>query len=1501
MTVVYPTVRTPATESAPMRLHQFEFRQMSSNPSGDQRIPRSYAISPRRFALFIAACLLALPNLVEAQDQSGNSLFETAFQSDSANAQPGSLAPNGDPIQLPSSNQPLTIPDDVIVDQSFARNGAMFNQLVAPPARTRNFPGWGTTYRIGHQTGRAIGRTESITHIGAMPYVTFDNTMFYGEAQAIRANGPDLFWGGMAGGGVRQYVPELDRIFGGGVFYSRDDISVVDFQQVVFSAETMGEFFDARANIYLPRSTRTGVAAINIIQESARFVDNILEFDRFRDIVTSMKGVDYEIVVPLPGPMGDRLDLRMAAGGYYFDGPEIADVLGWKLRLEATAFDMIDLELQVSDDQTFNTSVMFGASIALGGMPRNDKDGTQFDRMTEWGRRMQHSVVARTRVRDRNLTAINPADSQPYFFYHVASDAAAGGTGTVGDPFQTIVQAQDAIDIGADPVDHVIVHANSLYTTPAVLRSGNSILGQGTDANHVIRVQGFDELLTLPEVRPGSRPILNLTGTVVDGVTLAENSEFSGFIIEHPGLNGIVARNISSPAVSQFNEVRNASLSGILVENSTGTFTFVDNVIQFRDDGTLTTPSTDVQGLHVTGGSPTVVFTSTTLSQDPAPGRLDYRLDNHGSIIRVDGTSGGSLNMVGSTVDDGPSDIALTPLAPGGQGVQITGTPGAPLVTNVSLDNLNIQNSTQQGINIFNTSGRVSILNSIRGASTISGAAGVSVNIQNTQNQVTFSDLSIVGGNDIGINIYDLGSQTGIGVARFTQGVTVGAPTSGTASGINIQRMTPGSLVRFDRDITVDSSGGIGINVGGADVGTDATRAFFPFAPNSAASSIVVGGTTTVSNPAGSGIFVSNDQSDITLTDVTVSGRTGIGLEFVGQPAAATLANLALPLPHGNIAIVGSTNIDNANASVSPAIEIRNSTGQYQFGIPGFAGSTNITGATTGVGGQGAGVNIVDNSDGPNTTILTDDFKVVFNELNITSTLGPGLFIDNDDFYDGNRAVIFPTALFPTAGTNSNAVVRTHSGTFNATTAPAVQAQDSGIDITLGMVNGTGGTQAVLLTDTHFVRLSDINNPDFNFEISGDGITLGSGGIIQTQTGDGVLAQTTLDGTTVLSSANRIDIYDDATRNPAIALRHINFAGATGAVDAVHVTNIQNLVLDSSQVINWGEHGVEILDTISTTISGTFFDDNDVGETNAFSMIQYFASRIPPNSQVYTLDISNNDITDRTFHTIEIATQAPVNTAAGPQLDLFVVNNDRIRVTDNAVIDALNVNWNGVLNATITSNGSSPPATLTEAGFVIGVNSDANNDAGSTAGGINITTTNTTDFATITVQNNFFVANAGQNTAAQFTTAGPSFITASDNRIDFQAVAPTSAIQDGFGTGFLFNMTSTDRDDIIMNSNFISDNSRPRFIGSGVTGAQFQQVTNAFIEINNNLMQRTTIDPPFVAGGITQGIVFSTVNGTVSLFGTQNNQIDGINPFLPVLNPGNFVGTVIINNVTLPQ
>lgn len=1582
MTVVQPTVRTPTTDLVPMRLHQFQFRQTSSTTSVDNRRLHPSAPAACRLVFFLAVFALAVPKLADAQESQSEPLtFGTSFQPDDpSNGQPGNLAPNQTPIEpsfAPDSNQQFDIPNDVIVDQTFAQNGPMFNQLVEPPTHTQNFPGWGTAYKIGHQTGRAIGRKESITNLGAMPYVTFDNTMFYAEAQAFRANGGDLKWGGMAGGGIRYYVPELDRTFGGGAFYSRDDISGVDFQQLIFSAETMGEFFDARANFHMPTGDRTGTANIDVIQSSARFVRNILEFDQFRDLVTSMQGVDYEFVIPLPGPMGDDLDLRLAVGGYYFDGPEVADVLGWKMRMEANVFDKIDLELQVSDDQTFNTSVMFGASFTFGGLPKDDRDGSQRDRMTEWGRRIPHAVVAQTRVRDVNLTAINPADGEAYRFLHVDSNFGNDTTGTglvePGTPFRTISRAQTArlTPANAD-TDFIIVHANSVYSAgdfapggaAVVLNAGDQIFGLASAVQHSIPVQGVSDELILPNVEEGSRPLFSIDGAAIDGVQLANDSIFSGFTLDNPGGNGIVAANLTSAATASFNEVHNAALAGILITSSPGTEPRIDLVntsVEFRlEPMPFTTATTATEGLVVLGGAPRVKFISLPDDTGAAPGgKLDYQIDGHGHIVRVTGTTGGFVNMLGSTIRSQPTTYnVMLPFNPaiaaiGGQGILIGDNSATPIHTagNVSIDNALIYDSVLEGINIRNTSGLVDSLATFR-TTEIIGATNNSINIEEARGRVSFGSrtfgLTVRNSRAIGINVYELGvdstgtsTASATGTATFNIPVNVdvsaaaGPPTSGTASAINIQHMTTGSRTTFSNNVTTSQSGGIGINIGGNDVLVPGG-----LAGNDAGSAVRFSGSVAVGDPGGSGIRVANDEADVVFNTVSVTNRSAIGIELVGQPDGLPLLQTT---PYGDVAFQGNVTVDNGLGITGPAIEIRNSNAHYIFGIPGASGITSILNPIGTITPLVGGVNIINNTDDLRAVAVTPaakHFKAVFNDLQIaTATGGPGLHIDNDDLGDailtttdlpagytpvGDRATVFGAGIPPL---NVNSVVRTHGGSITATGVPAVWADDSGIDITLATVNSDGGPYGVFLRDTHFVRIGDLNNPNYNFEISGDSAAAGfSGGTFEDQTIAGVFAKTDLVATPTTQNP-RTTIYNNDRLNSRVKLKLIDFSDSqAAAVDGVYAESIQRLLVDSSSFGPWGPVGanairnasVETLNTIQVHITQTTFDDMDDGGPEDPTLL-LTSTLIPPNSQSYRINIDNSDIIDQSSHAIAILTEGPLLADAdGAPLILVVNNNDRILVSEEALTgdpgnvdggaDGLHVVWNGRLNATITNNGSTPPINLPfgQFGFVMGVNNDQNADNGQDAGGILINTVNDDAQADVTVRNNFFFAHSQGNVAADFIMDSPTDIIVSNNFIGFQPlpINAGTAVDEGNGSiGLRFAINNTSQDDVIISTNQFIENTRPyqaRQSFAGPIGIQFESWLNADVQIDNNFMQRTTVEiGPFFSQGFTTGIDFGAPTGLINLFGNQDNVIISNNPFIGGLG-GVVNGAILINGQPAP-
>ncbi|MCA9015938.1 MAG: right-handed parallel beta-helix repeat-containing protein, partial [Planctomycetaceae bacterium] len=531
--------------------------------------------------------------------------------------------------------------------------------------------GMGTLFRAGHQAGQTVGLTESISHLEAMPYLFTwtknpdDAGMLFGDFQLFRTNRGHL--GGSTGLGYRFFNYDTDRIFGASFYYGRDDSTTKIFQQLVLNVETMGRYWDANGNFYLPIGTRQKQLDLQFNEGSQRFSGYNVLFDQTRTLGTAMRGFDAELGVPIWGQLAQRHEARIYAGAYHFSATGSEDVWGWRGRLQANPLPNVLTELSVTNDATFETNVFFNITWTFAGRPEWNKmeKSTQMYRMAERVRRNYNVVVEQRDVVDSGLTAINPATGLPWFVSHVDSLAAPGGDGMVLTPFQTIADAQ-----AGPAADIIFTHAGSEFNNgpPITLAAGDRVLGEGQGVQHFIDIQGFGSRL-LPNsplfgspLRPNSlvRPTFN--NTVGDGVILASNSEFSGFILNQPTGRGVVGIGVSETNVN-FVDVNDAVGEGIFLSSTTGSLSF------------LTTNVTNSAGnaFVVDGGDPLVRFDTGTITNTGA-----------GRAVLIQNTTGSSVNMTGSTITDTNS-----------QGILISNIGGGAV-----LDNVTITGSTNEGIHV---------------------------------------------------------------------------------------------------------------------------------------------------------------------------------------------------------------------------------------------------------------------------------------------------------------------------------------------------------------------------------------------------------------------------------------------------------------------------------------------------------------------------------------------------------------------------------------------------------------------------------------------------------------------------------------------------------------------------------------------------------------------------------------------------------------------------------
>ena len=734
--------------------------------------------------------------------------------------------------------------------------------------------GMGTLFRAGHQAGKTVGLNESISHLDAMPYLFTwtknpdDAGMLFGDFRLFRTNRGHL--GGSAGLGYRFYNYDTDRIFGAGAYYDRDDSTTKIFQQVVFSMETMGRYWDANGNFYLPFGKRQQELDLQFNEGSQRFSGYNVLYDQTRTLGTAMRGFDAEFGVPIWGQLAQKFEARAYAGTYHFAATGSENVWGWRGRLQANPLPNVLTELSLTNDDTFNTNVFFNVTWTFAGRPEWNamEKSTQMYRMAERVRRNYNVVVEQRDVVDKDLIAINPATGLPWTVSHVDSLAAPGGDGMVLSPYQTIAAAQGGID-----TDIIFAHAGSEFNNgpPITLASGDRVLGEGQGVDHFIDIQGFGSRL-LPHsplygspLRPNSlvRPTFN--DTVGDGVILASESEFSGFILNQPTGRGVVGIGVSDTTVN-YVDVNNAVGEGIFLSSTSGSLAF---------DTTNVTNSAG-NAFVVDGGTPLLRYNAGVITNTGA-----------GRAVLIQNTTGGSVNMTGSTITD-----------TGSQGVLISNIGGGAV-----LDNVTITGSTNEGIHLTGGSAGaiVTVRNTGQAATVIDSATDASIFVEDFSGVFQMEDVSILNRNGTGILVENLsGNMAVVGNTTITNGISLA-----TEHGIDVNNSTGNITFGGSLGITGSTGEGISFNSGGN------------------TGSFNVTGTTTISGTAAEAFIILDDSPVIRMGNMILSNSSTTNSVLLINNAGQ--GGTAGQVSFGNSIVTGTT------GATVPVVHILNNTPIVNF------------------------------------------------------------------------------------------------------------------------------------------------------------------------------------------------------------------------------------------------------------------------------------------------------------------------------------------------------------------------------------------------------------------------------------------------------------------------------------------------------------------------------------------------------------------------------------------
>ncbi|MBS0206436.1 MAG: inverse autotransporter beta domain-containing protein [Planctomycetes bacterium] len=1388
------------------------------------------------------------------------------------------------------------------------QDGLMFGDTFSG----RTGQAYGALVRAGVMTGPAVGRTNTIVPMEIMPYGFINNAMIFGSIRGFRASSDG--WGMNLGGGIRYYSERWDRIWGANAYYDYDNSSTALFREVGFGFESLGSLWDMRANAYIPHGTTQHLLRTELVDGSQRFVDHRLLYDNKLTYGNALRGVDWEMGIPVPGRVPLRHDLRVFGGWYYYNGSSTDGFAGWKIRAQANVVQNVNVQLEVLNDKVFNTSVVFGATWTYGGFsqPENQRK-TTFDRMTEMVRRNYNIIVAEIPFIDAGKVAINPLTNNPYFFEHVASYApVAGADGTVEHPWQTLTQATTALNtVIPNPADQagniIYVHANSVYSSApdnqATLIPTVRILGEGKGIQHRVRIAQLGNILLPRATNFNNRPIFsNQTGnavTLVSGTTLAP-SEFSGFQIGDPTVAssgptgvGVFGDGVANVRVNQ-DDINFAGGDGVFLNNLTGTVTMLGTTI--NNVGNV---NTSINSLHVVGGTGTLLF-----GAEPFTLKRSAINNTAGHAVFIDGLlRGGVVDMTGSDINDGTFATATVAAKTGG-GILLNNIDGQVTIDSATLLNTAISaDTTGRAIDIEGTA--ATALTPAMGLGQINFVGGIgidnpasdAIHIQNLQADSTVTPNLIsnvrfflpnpVNGTlapGIRITNRNAGGVTMLnnaGNVSFLEPVSIsanGAPvqaaidyegSSGNASFLALQASSS------PNQIQITGGGGNGIQIGLTSPNTGAFRTSgVTNIQQIALDSILVG------NPLFGAATPASNQGQVTFGDVSIDNRGQRGIQIVHVDHSVVFS--------------GNTTVANTTGSLFSAVDIHDNL--IALLSPRIAGdatfrSLNILAAQGPVTlpiSSGAGLNVVNNPTSVSIQLLN---------INQNSLVGNGtaLYANN---VGTQPPVITTTSVAPAIGLSIG------SGNIFSQGGPAVSISNSVIGVSLTSVSSRNSVEDGIFLSNNVGVGSKVNtnattvHPTI-FSVNGVGNALGSGGLIQ---------GSTLDGIFVLNSES-------------VQFRDMNVTG--NHQNGIFATTPSLTVLNN-QVTGNDKFGVNVyavavpltqatrtLQTVAPifTMQGSTITGNGLTSPSGTQQVLFTASTLGS----YTVNLGAGGTAGNTIvHTFTPAFAAGVNENRGPAaagtapttddgvlirtesggigsiLNLTAVNNQISVAVANGVtpgtpLSDMRVDWNGqVARGTIEGNTFNYGITNAE-GLVLNLQSPTDSSVFRIAG------------------NNFNSPTNDGTTGLDVTTnGGPANIQIGSLDGYFGNVFTTNQPNNILGAvanyGMRFNLGA---------NSFVSIfNNTINMTGSDNQAIQFTTVAGpSTVDINGNTIALTN-QGNFFANEF--GInILSVTAGTLNLFGTVDNSISINNQFLSIApwfsSPTTGInGTISVNGNPVP-
>jgi len=568
-------------------------------------------------------------------------------------------------------------------------------------------------------------------------------------------------------------------------------------------------------------------------------------------------------------------------------------------------------------------------------------------------------------------------------------------------------------------------------------------------------------------------------------------------------------------------------------------------------------------------------------------------------------------------------------------------------------------------------------------------------------------------------------------------------------------------------------------------------------------------------------------------------------------------------------ATVRNVSIDGAGAY---GVNVSNTTGRVDFQNLAVRGGA--AGGLLVQGGSGitsfSGLTRVSQSGGNSVSLLGLDApaQVLFDDLSISERGAGGLAIAN---FKGSANFRGTTGISNELVSLQSAVdIRDSSGQvqFNS-----LFASDTRGAAGVNLQNNTGTTtfQTINVTaqQNTALRASNAGTVRVNPATS-NGVDLSKGGTLTSVNGaavdientalelnlQGVNSSGSAQGVRLVNNTGSFVVWGNGQQNSGgvitnsgtgifidgmetVSLNSLRFDGNTMAIDAEDVTM---LVLHDVQVQNSTSTAAELTNVQGLVVVNSLFQDNAGQNIRAeFGALQS-----------YTYTLQNSFFLSKTTDSVTLTSTAG---GAGSSLSLTSRNNEFN--TTQAGTTGLRVAWNGSLSGTL----------------------DSNYIQGSGGGNTGFSYMNTgTAPSNLALTNNEFVLLGGNGTGAYLNTAAST---------QASAIGNTFVLTGSGGAGLRATAVAPA---FTLTSNVVKDNT------GGVTGFLFDSLTGpGTMTFNNNQVVLAN------SALVERGVVFSSINNTLQLFGNQNNVISGADSGMFFSVPQNSTtGRVLVNGQYLP-